>query len=181
MRWSEQHPDGFAASFETAATRLQICVEQACGSAAAVDWPARVAAATRAALAFAANDPVAANLLANEAVAQGTYGRMRYERLMGHFAERLGAGREHHPDAADPPDFVERAVIGGVAFLIARRLDQGRASELREAAPCAIEFILSPFVGEDTARRAVTDTDQNAGRIGGTEHHIGRLKPLQSG
>jgi hypothetical protein len=78
---------------------------------------------------------------------------MRYERLVEHLAERLGVGREHYPDAADLPDIVERAVIGGVTLFIARRLDQDRVSELYDAAPCAIEFILSPFLGEAKARR----------------------------
>ena len=153
MKEIAQGPDGFVVSFESAAGRLQICIEEACRSSRPSSWPARVAAATRAALAFAADDPTAANLLTNEAIAQGAYGRMRYERLMEHLAERLNAGREHYPDAADLPDIVERAVIGGVAFFIARRLDQGRESELCDAAPCAIEFILAPFFGEAKARR----------------------------
>jgi hypothetical protein len=146
----------FVSSFESAVALLQIRVEEACGSAPASSWAARVAAATRAVLAFAADDPAAANRLTNDAVAQGPLGNVRYERLIAHFAERLEAGREHRPEAAGLPEITERAIVGGVALFIGRRLDRGRENELRDAAPIAIEFVLTPFLGRIEARQIAT-------------------------
>ncbi|HXV06332.1 MAG TPA: hypothetical protein VFP23_10560 [Solirubrobacterales bacterium] len=51
-----QHPDAFANAFEAAFARLRVRVETAC--AAQPEWPEQVAAGVRAALQFAAADPV---------------------------------------------------------------------------------------------------------------------------
>lgn len=117
------------------------------------DWAFRIAAAIRAGLAFATTDPRAANLLSNEALAQGADGFARYQRMIGYLAGLIASGREEVAGLAGLPEITERALAGGVAMLVAQRLDQGRAAELPALAPEAIEFVLTPYVGQEEARR----------------------------
>jgi hypothetical protein len=146
-----QQPDDFANAFEAAFARLQIRVETAC--AAEAEWPAQVAAGVRAALAFAAAHPASAQLLANEALAAGKEGYARYDRMIAHFAARLLPGRALRPEGDLLPEITERAMTGGLAMLIAQRLDLGRAAELPALAPEAIQFVLTPYLGAERARR----------------------------
>lgn len=147
----EQPTDDFATAFEGAFARLQVRVEEA--MAGEGEWPVRIAAAIRAGLDFAAADPAAANLLSNEALSRGAAGIARYQRLIGYLAGLIAPGRECAAGGARLPEITERALAGGVAMLVAKRLDQGRAAELPSLAPEAIEFVLTPYVGNAEARR----------------------------
>ena len=143
-------PDGFPHAFEAAFARLQVLLEEACAQSA--DWPGGVAAAIRAALEFAAADPAAANVLTNEAMAAGKDGIARRERLLAYAGKGLAKGREQDPRTQLPP-VTEHALAGGVVALIGERLARGRAGELPALAPEAIQFVLTPYLGADEARR----------------------------
>lgn len=147
MKATVQHPDDFANAF----ARLQAAVETAC--AAEPGWSSQVAAAIRAALAFAAADPTAAQALTNDALAAGRAGFVHYERMLAHFAERLRPGRSLRPAGEPLPELLERALIGGIVTLVAQRVDTGHAGELGALALEAIEFILAPYLGVEEARR----------------------------
>ena len=149
---SEQapHPDDFATAFQAAFARLQIGIETACAAEAA--WPERVAAAIRAALAFAAAHPDDADLLTNRAMAAGREGFERYDRMLEHFGDGLRPGRAERPHGPELPEITEKAMIGGLASLIANRL-QGDVSRLPGLAPEAIQFVLTPYLGAEDARR----------------------------
>ena len=153
MRDAAQHPDDFANAYEAAFARLQIRVEHACMGEPPSAWPAQVAAAIRAALAFAGAHPELAYLLTSGALAQGKAGFARYDRMLDHFAQRLRPGRAKRPEGEFLPAITEKAMIGGLAMLVAQRVDTGRASELPGCAPEAIQFVLTPYVGAEQARR----------------------------
>jgi hypothetical protein len=140
-------PDDFAAAF----ARLQVRVETAC--AAEAEWPAQVAAGIRTALSFAVAHPAAADLLTNGALASGPEGHARYERMLAHFAARLRAGRAERPEGEQLPEITEKALAGGLAMLVAQRLDRGRAAELPAATAEAVQFVLTPYLGTEEARR----------------------------
>jgi hypothetical protein len=123
----------------------------ACGRE--VDWPAKVAAGVRAGLEFAAAAPPSVQMLVNEALAHGVGGVERYERLVAYLSEYLDAGRGERPEGSQLPDITERAMAGGVLMLVAQRIDQGKASELPALVPEAIQFVLTPYVGQEEARR----------------------------
>ena len=146
-----QHPDDFATEFEAAFARLQIRVETAC--AAEDDWPAQVVAGVRAALRFAAADPASARVLTVDALAAGRDGYARYDRMLGHFGERLLPGRALRPEGEFLPEIVETAMTGGIATIVAQRVDTGRERELPGLAPEAIQFVLTPYLGTEEARR----------------------------
>lgn len=141
----------FADAFEAALGRLQVRVETAC--AAEVPWPARVAAAVQAALALAAADPATAQVLTNDALSEGREGFAHYDRMIGHFGEMLLPGRAERPEGDMLPEITEKLMVGGLASLIAQRLDYGRHVELPSLAPEAIQFVLTPYVGVEEARR----------------------------
>ena len=144
------HSDDFADAFQTAFARLQIVIETAC--APEPDWPRRVAAAIRAALEFAAAHPDEAGLLTNGALAAGREGFERYDRMLDHFARALRPGREQRPHGRDLPEVTDKAMVGGLASLIANRLDTAPGL-LRPLAPEAIQFVLTPYLGAEEARR----------------------------
>ncbi|HET8862224.1 MAG TPA: hypothetical protein VFM94_03140 [Solirubrobacterales bacterium] len=144
-------PDDFADAFEAAFARFQVRIERACAEGA--DWAGGAAAAIRAALEFAAEDPAAANTLTNEAMAAGVDGIARRERLLAYAAEGLAHGRDRRSEAEDLPGLTEHALVGGIAALIADRVARGRAAELPAMAPEAIQFALTPYLGIAEAKR----------------------------
>jgi hypothetical protein len=154
MNGKAQHPDEFADAFEPALGRLQIRVETACASE--TEWPAQVAAGIRAALAFGAADPVAAQVLTNEAMAGGKEGFARYDRMIDHFAAALRPGRSERPEGEWLPEITEKTMVGGVAMLIAQRLTFDRHNELPALAPEAIQFVLTPYLGAADARQVAS-------------------------
>jgi DNA-binding PucR family transcriptional regulator len=143
--------DDFADAFEAALARFQVRVEKACTSGE--DWATGAAAAIRAALEFAAEDPAAANTLTNEAMAAGLDGIARRERLLAHTGDALARGRAERPEAEDLPEMTEHALVGGIAALIADRVARGRADELPGMAAEAIQFALTPYLGIAEAKR----------------------------
>ncbi len=150
MPESSSHDD-FPRAFEAAFGRLQVVVEEAYLSQ--VEWPDQVAAAIRAGFEFATADPDAADLLTNRALAHGKDGIARYQRFLAFAAGLLAPGRTHSPDGELLPDIVEHSVAGGLVMLVAQRVDRGRADELPELVPDAIQFALTPYLGVEGARR----------------------------
>jgi hypothetical protein len=146
-----QRQDGFADGFESAFGRLRIRIETAC--AGQPDWPSGTAAAVRAALAFAASDPAAARVLTTEALAAGKTGFACYGRLISFFCDLLLPGRAERPEAERLPGETERALAGGIAMLVAQRLDLDRQAELPALAAEATQFVLTPYLGIEDARR----------------------------
>ena len=147
-----QQPGDFASAFESAFARLQVLLEMACASDD--PWPKRATVAIRQALEFAAADPAAASVLTTEALTQGVDGVERYERLMAYLAGLLEAGRDERPHGPDLPATTERSLAGGVATIVANRLDRQRAAELPGLVAEVVQFVLTPYMGREEARRA---------------------------
>jgi hypothetical protein len=144
-------PDGFAAAFETAFARFQVCVEEAC--VGRPDWASGIAAAIRAGLEFAAVDTVAADTLTNRSLGMGGDGIARHRRLLAYIAEALAAGRGERSHGAELPQLTEPALAGGLASLVAERIARGKAAELPALAPEAIQFALTPYLGHEEAKQ----------------------------
>jgi hypothetical protein len=147
-----RQPDDFAFAFDSAFAALQVEIESACADAGG--WHARVAAGIRAAFEWAAAEPAAAQLLTNDALAQGSAGFGRYERMIAYVAELLEPGREQAAHGERLPKITERAMASGVAMLVAQRLSLGQQAELPTLAGEAIQFVLTPYLGSVEARRA---------------------------
>jgi hypothetical protein len=145
-----RQPEDFATAF----ARLQVRIESAC--VAEVSWPEQVAAGIRAALAFAATEPDVARQLTTDALAGGREGFIRYDRMISHLGEWLLPGRALSPDGERLPEITEKAMVGGVAMLVAHRVDLGRQAELPDLASEAIQFALTPYLGTQEARRVAS-------------------------
>jgi len=151
MGGSARQPEDFAFAFDSAFAVLQVRIESAC--AAASDWPDGVAAGIRAAFEWVAAEPVAAQLLTNDALAGGSAGFERYERMVRYAAELLVPGRERASHGERLPEITERAMASGVAMLVAQRLSLGQEAELPALAGEATQFVLTPYLGSAEARR----------------------------
>ncbi len=151
MGSSARQPEDFAFAFDSAFATLQVRIESACATAS--EWPDRVAVGIRAALEWAAAEPAAAQLLTNDALAAGSVGFERYERMIAYVARLLGPGRELASHGERLPEITERAMASGVAMLVAQRLSLGREAELPAIAGEAIQFVLTPYLGAAEARR----------------------------
>jgi hypothetical protein len=148
-------PEAFATLFDSTFARLQVRIETAC--VAEAEWPAQVAAGIQAALDFAATEPNAARTLTTGALAGGRAGYERYDRMVSHLGEWLLPGRTLRPEGARLPEITEKAMVGGVAMLVAQRVDLGRHAELPALAPEAIQFTLTPYIGTNEARRVAQE------------------------
>jgi len=141
----------FSRSFETAFARLQVVIEDACR--AQPEWSQKVTAAIGAGLRFAAADPVAAQTLTNDALAHGVDGIARHERLIAYLRDGLAPGRAERPEGARLPEITEHAMASGVVMLVAQRVDRGKERELPEVSAEVIQFVLTPYLGAEEARR----------------------------
>lgn len=159
MDEAAQRQDGFSSAFESAFAALRTRIETAC--AGQPDWSSGVAEGVRAALAFAAADPPAARALTTDALAAGKPGFAKYERMIAYLRGLLVAGRDEHPDAERLPGEIERALAGGIAMLVAQRLDLGREDELPDLAAEAIQFVLTPYLGIEKAKRVAAPPTQD--------------------
>jgi hypothetical protein len=152
-----QQPEDFATAFESAFARLQVLLEMACVGGG--PWPERVGIAVRQTLELAAADPEAASVLTNAALAEGLDGVERYERLMTYLAGLLETGRAESPYGTDLPPTTERSLAGGVAAIVANRVDRGGAGELPGLTAELVQFILTPYLGTAEARRLALGGD----------------------
>lgn len=141
-------PGDFARSFEAAFAKFQVVVETA--YAAETDWPMQAAAAIRAVLGFAAEDPAAAHTLTVDSLAQGS-DHFASRRPVDHLAHLLAPGRDAHAEGEALPNLLEDALAGGIFMLMVQRLEVGDAGTLAALIPDAIEFALTPYVGRDRA------------------------------
>jgi hypothetical protein len=146
-----EQPGDFAIAFEGAFARLQVLLETACVGGG--PWPVRARVAVQKALEFAGADPAAASVLTVTALAEGVDGVERYERLMAYLAGLLEGGRAEAPHGADLPPTTERSLAGGVATIVANRVDRDRAAELPGLTAELVQFVLTPYLGTDWARR----------------------------
>jgi hypothetical protein len=151
MDGREDQSGDFVSAFEGAFGRLQVLLEMDCVNGD--PWSQRVPVGVRRALEFAAEDPAAAGVLTNAALAQGGDGLERHERLMAYLAGLFEPGRVESPHGADLPPTTERSLAGSVVTIVADRVECGRAGELPGLGAEIVQFILTPYIGTEEARR----------------------------
>jgi AcrR family transcriptional regulator len=120
------------------------------------DWPRKVRAAVAALFAFAEEAPDEVRLLTLDALATDLTVARQVADSNAHLAALLREGRRHAPLGDDLPDLTEQALIGAVSAVIAGRLLDPGARELRDLEPEVVQLVLTPYVGtEEAARVAV--------------------------
>lgn len=121
-------------------------------------WSRKAAAVLRALFEMIAADPVVAKACLVEALSAGPAAAAAYEAALKSFGPMLRAGRELNPRGDRLPATLEDTIAGGVLWVAYQRLIVGEAWKLEELLPETVEFVLSPFVGEEEAVRVAAET-----------------------
>ena len=115
-------------------------------------WGDRVAAAIATYYEAIAADPPLWRACLVESLTAGPKVLMRYEGAIQAMGEMLRQGRREAPDAAALPETLEGTLVGGIVWIAYQRLIVGDAAEgLPKLLPEAIQFALSPYLGEERA------------------------------
>lgn len=146
-----EQPEEFASAFEAAFARLQVLLETACVGGGT--WPERVGIAVQRTLDFAVAEPDDARVLTAGALANDVDGVERYERLMAYVAGLLESGRAESPNGPGLPETTERSLAGGVATIVANRVERDRGAELSGLTAEVVQFVLTPYFGTPEAKR----------------------------
>jgi AcrR family transcriptional regulator len=145
--------DCVLAAQDAAYERLNETIAACC--AVQADWPTGVAAAIGAALDFAAELPDQARLVlaAHHTTSDPSLAR---QGVTAHLklAEVFRSGRQDDPDAAEALALTDQALLGAVMSVAGARLVADEAERLVELKPDLVRMVLTPYVGDDEARRA---------------------------
>jgi hypothetical protein len=128
-------------------------VDEAVAAAGERPWPEQVAAALRALFEAIAADPIAARACVVEVLTAGPAAVAHYERALRALHPILRGGRRFHPRAAELPETLEDTLAGGVLWIPYQRLVAGEAGLVPALLPETIEFVLTPYLGEEEAVR----------------------------
>lgn len=118
-------------------------------------WPEAVAAAVRTLFELIVAEPVLARVCLVESLTAGPKAVARYEAALRSAVPMLVPGRQLKPRKAELPATLEDTLAGGVLWIAYQRLIVGEADRLPQLLPEALEFVLSPYMGEEEAVRTV--------------------------
>jgi AcrR family transcriptional regulator len=117
------------------------------------EWADRVAAKLRSALEVFAANPDLVRFFLVEAPRAGEEIAARYRRGTALALADLTAERPPPPSVRQPSEAVEYAVMGGMAALIADRVQAGEGERLPSLLPDLLELVLTPYLGREEAVR----------------------------
>lgn len=126
-------------------------------------WPDKAAAVLRTLFAMIAADPVVAKVCLVEMLSAGPAAVAAYEAALKSFGPMLRPGRELNPRGDKLPATLEDTIAGGVLWVAYQRLLVGEADKLEQRLPETIEFVLTPYVGEEEAVRVAAGELSSAG------------------
>jgi hypothetical protein len=141
-------PRARAYDFDAAAAAVEAAIQEHCEPE--LEWPARIAAGIRAALAFAVANPEAARALMVDSRADDSDETGDYLRMISRFAELLGQGA---PQEQRLPASSDRAVVSAVATIVSSNVRAGTVDSLLRGDTDIIFLVLLPYVGFEEASR----------------------------
>jgi hypothetical protein len=148
-------------AFASALSRLEAALDGACSGRE--PWPANVIAGVRAGLRFAATEPGAAKLLIIDAGEEPDGAEVHRQLIESLTARLCNAASEHALLGAGREEVLISAVLGMVAI----RLTLDQAQTLPTVTLEAAEFLLSPYLGDERARRLIAGAIDTALARGG--------------
>jgi AcrR family transcriptional regulator len=116
-------------------------------------WPERACATLQIVLDLVAAEPLAARLVLAEAQTAGDAALARYEETIDLLVPELRAGREFSPMAAELPQSLEVAILGGLLWFLQQRVVQGELDGLEDRLPEVADIVLAPYLGPEETRR----------------------------
>jgi AcrR family transcriptional regulator len=128
-------------------------LEQVVGAAGELDeWPQQVIAGLAGFLDFIAAEPALARTCVVESLVAGPGPVTQHQECLPSFVSLLKLGRDVSPYGRELPESLEEAVIGGVFWIVHRRLLQSADGEIQELLPELVEFALAPYLGVEAAQ-----------------------------
>ncbi len=118
-------------------------------------WPERAGATLQTVLDLIAAEPLAARLVLAEAQTAGDEALRRYEETIDQLVPALRAGREVSPMAAELPQSLEVAILGGLLWFLQQRVVQGELDGLEDRLPEVADIVLAPYLGEEETERVL--------------------------
>jgi AcrR family transcriptional regulator len=146
----------FLAAYDSAVARIRAVAVEACGTAGATDWPTRVRVGVVALLTLLAEEPALAAIILAEGLRAGRGIYDRYQAAVESFVPLLREGAPDGPGGQPVPPATDEAVVGGVASLLSRRVIAGETADLTGLLPDVLEFVLTPHLGTEAARRIIS-------------------------
>lgn len=143
----------FLAAYDFAVERMRAAVVDSCAAAGSAEWPLRVQAAVVALLTLLAAEPALAAIVLAEGLRAGRGIYDRYQAAVESFVPLLRDGAPAGPGGQAVPAATDEAVVGGVAALLSRRAVAGETADLAGLVPDVVEFVLTPHLGTEAARR----------------------------
>lgn len=131
--------------------RLWLDIEGGCDPAA--PWPQQIQAAVGCLIATLVETAATARLFVIEAPSASLAAAERQYTALSRLAGYLRTGRRLYPRAAALPEATERALIGGTVSIVCEHLLAEDPEEISRLQPQLIEVLLSPYLGEEEARR----------------------------
>ena len=147
--------DCFLAAYDRAADEVSRQIVDAVGSVEA--WPARVNAGLAAFVRYVAAEPAPARAFIVEAFSGGAAAIERRECSIQASVSFLRNGRKLAPQGESLPPTLEETIVGGVLWIVHRRIVTGQVEEIERLRPELVEFALTPYVGADAAARAAAE------------------------
>jgi AcrR family transcriptional regulator len=115
-------------------------------------WEAKVRAGLAAGLRYIGSEPQRGRVFLVDVQSAGPAALERYEAGLHRFAPLLRLGRRSTPLGAKLPEAMEEIVIGGLVWMVGRELLKDEAGTLDDLLPKVVEFALTPYLGEASAR-----------------------------
>jgi AcrR family transcriptional regulator len=131
--------------------RLWLDIEGGCDAAA--PWPQQIQAGVSSLVATLVETASTARLFVIEAPGASLAAAERQYAALARLAALLRRGRHLYPSAAGLPEATERALIGGTVSIVCEHLLAEDPEEISRLQPQLIEVLLSPYLGEEEARR----------------------------
>jgi AcrR family transcriptional regulator len=146
----------FFAAYDFAVERIRTTVTEACAGAGSIDWAPRVQAGVNALLVLLTEEPALAAIVLAEGLRAGRGIYDRYQGAVESFVPLLREGAPDGPGGQPVPAATDEAVVGGVASLLSRRVIGGETPDLAALTPDVLEFVLTPHLGTEGARRIIS-------------------------
>jgi AcrR family transcriptional regulator len=146
----------FLAAYDTAVERICAAVADACAAARPPEWPARVRVGVVTLLTLLTEEPALAAIVLAEGLRAGRGIYDRYQAAVESFVPLLRDGAPDAPGGGPVPPATDEAVVGGIASLLSRRVIAGETADLTGLVPDVLEFVLTPRLGTDGARRIIS-------------------------
>jgi AcrR family transcriptional regulator len=116
------------------------------------EWPDQVAAGLAGFLDYVVEEPALARTCMVDALAAGPVAAELYEEALRPFVALFKLGRRVSSFGDELPETMEEAIVGGVFWIVHRRLTGSSVESVVELLPEIVEFALTPYLGAEAAR-----------------------------